>query len=91
MKRLVKRVAFAALTAANLAVAACSLLTPEREEATLHFVIDHYQGELLAWDDELVEVHQSLDDPVGLAGIEIGDGASRSGPMPRTTEVRHFG
>lgn len=71
MKRLVKRVAFVALTAASLAAAACSLVTPEHEEATLHFVIDHYQGEMLSWDDELVEVHQSLDDPVGFAGIEI--------------------
>ncbi len=70
MKGMVNRVAFAALNAANLA-AACSLITPEHEEATLHFVIDDYHGELLTWDDELVEVHQSLDDAVGLAGIEI--------------------
>ena len=68
---MVNRAAFAALTAATLTMAACSLTTPEPEEATLHFVIDHFEGEMLSWDDELVEVHQSLDDPVGLAGVEI--------------------
>lgn len=66
-----ERVAFAGQPLVIIAVTACSLLRPEPEEATLHFVIDPHQGEVLTWDGELVQLHQSLEDPVGLAGIEI--------------------
>ena len=71
MERAVSRVAFAVLTVTNLVASACSLLPPDPEEATLHLEIDDHHGELLTWDDELVQLHQSLEDPVGLAGIEI--------------------
>lgn len=74
MDRAVSRVAFAVLTVTTLVASACSLLTlltPDPEEATLQFVIDDHQGELLTWDGELVQLHQSLEDSVGLAGLEI--------------------
>ncbi len=82
------RVAIAVLTVTSLAAPACSLLTPDPEEATLHFVIDDHEGELRTWDGELVQLHQTLEDSVGLAGIEIE--VSGIGPADITYTAADF-
>lgn len=50
---------------AALALAACSV-----PDARLSFVI-HPTAETMAWRGEQVKIRQSLEDPLGLAGIEI--------------------